>query len=164
MLLLNYKNDSSTNVFEYYVLAIYLANTKHLCRNGILQFLKTAEFLKNVWIYVGIFNLLIYDQKTVILERLSFRQSNLSQGPKIGPSNSGQQHHLSNRLDSSKKSSMRSQEAILINYMSFFGKRYNSTGFPLKANHCETIHRNTFHQQIEDIFIVFLQDIWHQPV
>ena len=30
MLLVSYKNDSSAIVFEYYMLAIYLANTKHL--------------------------------------------------------------------------------------------------------------------------------------
>ena len=34
--LLNYKNESSTNVSKYYRLAIYLANTKHFCGNSIL--------------------------------------------------------------------------------------------------------------------------------
>ena len=68
MLQVNYKNESNTNVFEYYVLEIYLANTKHLCKNGSLQFFKTAEFLGNIWIYVGVSNLLIYDQKKVIIE------------------------------------------------------------------------------------------------
>ena len=36
MLLENCKNESRTNVFEYNMLSIYLTNTKHLCRNGIL--------------------------------------------------------------------------------------------------------------------------------
>ena len=36
MLLVNYKNESTTNVSEYYMLEIYLENTKRLCRNGIL--------------------------------------------------------------------------------------------------------------------------------
>ena len=35
MLLANYKNESSARVSEYYMLAIYLANTKYLRRNGI---------------------------------------------------------------------------------------------------------------------------------
>ena len=30
------------------MLGIYLANTKHFCGNGILQFFKTAEFLENI--------------------------------------------------------------------------------------------------------------------
>ena len=47
MLLVNFKNKSTGNVSEHYMLEIYLANTKHLCRNSILQFLKTAEFLEN---------------------------------------------------------------------------------------------------------------------
>ena len=36
MMLLNYKNDPSTNVSKYYRLAIYIANTKHFCGNSIL--------------------------------------------------------------------------------------------------------------------------------
>ena len=36
MLLVNYKNESSTSVFAYYNLAIYDPSTKHLCRNGVL--------------------------------------------------------------------------------------------------------------------------------
>ena len=55
--LLNYKNESSTNVSKYYRLAIYLANTKHFCGNSILQFFKTAEFLGNMqykYIWQGI--------------------------------------------------------------------------------------------------------------
>ena len=48
MMLLNYKNESSTNVSKYCRLAIYLANTKHFCGNSILQFFKTAEFLGNI--------------------------------------------------------------------------------------------------------------------
>ena len=51
MLLVNYRNESNTNVFEYCMLEKYFANTKHLSENGILQFFKTAEFLGNIWIY-----------------------------------------------------------------------------------------------------------------
>ena len=36
MLLVNYKNESPTNVSENYMLEIYLANAKHSCKNGIL--------------------------------------------------------------------------------------------------------------------------------
>ena len=36
MILLNYKNDSSTNVSKYYMLELYLANTKHFYGNCIL--------------------------------------------------------------------------------------------------------------------------------
>ena len=36
MLLVNYENESTTNVSECEMLEICLANTKHLCRNGIL--------------------------------------------------------------------------------------------------------------------------------
>ena len=38
MLLVNYKNGSfsTTGASEHYILAIYLANTKHLCKNDIL--------------------------------------------------------------------------------------------------------------------------------
>ena len=36
-MLINYKNESSINVSKYYMLAIYLANTKHFC-----------EILKNI--------------------------------------------------------------------------------------------------------------------
>ena len=50
MLLVNYQNDPTTNVSEYLILEIYCANAKHLCRNGNLQFFKTAEFLENVCI------------------------------------------------------------------------------------------------------------------
>ena len=46
MLLVNYKNESTTNVSKYYMLEIYLANTNRLCRNSILQFLKTKEILE----------------------------------------------------------------------------------------------------------------------
>ena len=42
-MLLNYKNESST-VSKYYMLAIYLANTKRFCGNSILQFFEIAEF------------------------------------------------------------------------------------------------------------------------
>ena len=61
MLLLYCKNESNTNVSEYYMLEIYFENTKHLCKNGILQFFKTPEFLGNIWIYAGVYNILIYD-------------------------------------------------------------------------------------------------------
>ena len=56
-MLLNYKNESSTNVSKYYRLAIYLANTKHFCGNSILYFFKTAERLENIqhkYIWQGI--------------------------------------------------------------------------------------------------------------
>ena len=43
MLLVNYKNKSTTNVSEYYMLEMYPVNTKHLCRIGIFQFYKTKE-------------------------------------------------------------------------------------------------------------------------
>ena len=47
MMLLNYKNESST-VSKYYMLAIYLANTKTFCGDSILQFFKIAEFQENI--------------------------------------------------------------------------------------------------------------------
>ena len=49
MMQLNYKNESSTNVSKHYMWALRLANTKHFCKIGILQFFKTAEFLENIY-------------------------------------------------------------------------------------------------------------------
>ena len=68
--LLNYKNESSTNVSKYYRLAIYLANTKRFSGQSILWFFKTAEFWKiySINIYSRVSNFLIYDQKNVILK------------------------------------------------------------------------------------------------
>ena len=43
MFLVNYKNESTANVSEYYMLEIYPVNTKHLCRDGALYFFKTKE-------------------------------------------------------------------------------------------------------------------------
>ena len=48
MMQLNYKNESSINISKYYMLAIYLANTKHFRGNGILYFFKMAEFLVKI--------------------------------------------------------------------------------------------------------------------
>ena len=48
MLLVNYKNEFSTNVLGYCNLAIHHANTKHSCRNRLLDYYKrTTRFLEN---------------------------------------------------------------------------------------------------------------------
>ena len=47
MLLVNYENDSSTNISKYYMLAIYLANTSHLYRNSIFLFFKAEKLCEN---------------------------------------------------------------------------------------------------------------------
>ena len=50
MLLVNYKNECTTNVSEYYMLAIYIANSKHLftnlCRTVFCSFLRLQNFWK----------------------------------------------------------------------------------------------------------------------
>ena len=50
MLLVNYENDSSTNISKYYMLAIYLANTSHLYRNSIFLFFKAAKLCDELYI------------------------------------------------------------------------------------------------------------------
>ena len=45
MFLVNFKNESTTNVSEYYMKAIYLANAQHLCRK------KYDLFMQRNWFY-----------------------------------------------------------------------------------------------------------------
>ena len=54
MLLVNYKNEFSTNVLGYCNLAIHHANTKHSCRNSFLK-------LQDFWKITEGCNFLIYD-------------------------------------------------------------------------------------------------------
>ena len=73
MMLLNYKNESNTNVSKHYRIAIYLANT-NMFGNSVeavfCSFLRQQDFWKIYSINIDgrVSNFLIYDQKKVILK------------------------------------------------------------------------------------------------